>query len=156
MGNINRHTAPCAIAGPQEAPNKYKEQSFGEPYAEPDVSKGRSWMDGYNEDLATMCKIQETKEDSEKKDIQVSLWLCVKLNTWRLTEIDMIKIGGLKAWRWKVVSHLVMQTKKPKSKEPTYSSQQFDHRLGQCLSKVVMCRNVNAPNRCLSYSSYVR
>lgn len=43
MGNINRHTAPCAIAGPQEAPNKYKEQSFGEPYAEPDVSKGGSW-----------------------------------------------------------------------------------------------------------------
>lgn len=43
MGNINRHTAPCAIAGPQEAPNKYREQSFGEPYAEPDGAKGRSW-----------------------------------------------------------------------------------------------------------------
>ena len=43
MGNINRHTAPCAIAGPQEAPNKYKEQSFGEPYAEPDGARGGSW-----------------------------------------------------------------------------------------------------------------
>mmetsp|Transcript_59661 Transcript_59661/g.94422 ORF Transcript_59661/g.94422 Transcript_59661/m.94422 type:complete len:203 (-) Transcript_59661:489-1097(-) len=31
MGNIRRHTAPCAMAGPHEAPSRYNEQSFGEP-----------------------------------------------------------------------------------------------------------------------------